>query len=326
MPFQITEEPESVIQGGSIDLSADFLDSGGNLIPVTGVLVSIFDPNGGLVISGQVPTHQVDGSYVYVYNVPTNAILGNWRIHWNATEPGGPVFGDEVFTVTSMVPIALPTSSPYYLPDLQQYAVDQEAMRNSDALFAFGEYSMFVLMWRIQDFTAGRVTRCSVCYARGRTSDAYGQSDKEDCLNCFGTTFEGGIRAAIVRPALWSDTEEDPLESSARGQMIRSDAKLVQTTNDFTMRTNDYVFRKDGVRWQVGTPQGDRMHTGFGPIGSAESFIGFNLTSVNREDESSVAYLIPPDPASVMSMLNVTGTRTPLEWAALDIIHAPILL
>ena len=326
MPFQVTEEPESVIQGGSIALTAEFIDSGGNIITPTNVRASIFDPNNILVLSNQVPTHQPDGSYTYTYNVATNALLGDWRIHWDATESGGPVFGDEVFTVTSMVPVAPVAKSVYYLPDLQRYVVDQESMRHNEALFTFGEYSMFVLMWRIVDFAAGLVTRCHVCYARGRTSDAYGQSDKEKCLNCYGTTFEGGIRAQITRPAIWVDNDEDTIVTDARGQMTHSADRLVQTTSDFTMHTNDYVFRYDGTRWQIGVPTGNRVHTGFGPIGSEASLIGFNINGVNKEDESSVAYLIPPDQASLMEMLTVTGTRTPLDWSGLDIVHASLLI
>lgn len=326
MPFQITERPESVIQGGSIDLTAAFIDSGGNILTTTNVAVSIFDPNNALILSGGTPIHQANGSYSYTYNVPTNALLGNWRVHWDAIEPAGPVFGDDTFTVTSMVPIAPLAKSPYYLPDMKQYVVAQETMRHNEALYAFGEYSMFVLMWRIPDFAAGLVTRCHVCYARGRTSDAYGQSDKEKCLNCYGTTFEGGIRAQIVRPALWVDNDEDTIVTDARGQMTHSADRLVQTTADFTMRTNDYVFRYDGTRWQIGVPTGDRIHTGFGPIGSAGSLIGFNINGVNKEDEASVAYLIPPDQASLMTMLNVTGTRQPLDWGSLDIVHAPLLI
>jgi hypothetical protein len=326
MPFQITEEPESVIQGGSIDLTAEFIDFSGNVLTPTNVRVSIFDPNGTLMFSGGVPTRQPDGTYVFVFNVATNALLGSWRAHWDAVESGGAVVGDEVFYVTSMVPIAPARPPIYYLPDLKQYTIDQETMRHNEALYAYGEYSIFVLTWRIQDLQAGRVTRCHVCYARGRTSSAYGQSDKEKCLNCYGTTFEGGIRAQIVRPALWTDTNEDTLVTDARGQVLQSDAKLIQTTSDFTMRSNDYVFRYDGTRWQVGDPRGDRIHTGFGPIGSQGSLIGFNLTSVNREDEASVAYLIPPDPASLMALLNVTGTRAPLDWSGVDVINAPLLV
>lgn len=326
MPFQVTEEPENVIQGGSIALTAEFIDSGGNIITPTNVRASIFDPNNILILSDQVPIHQPDGSYSYTYNVATNALLGDWRIHWDATEPGGPVFGDEVFTVTSMVPVAPLRKSPYYLPDLQQYVIDQETMRHNEALYAFGEYSMFVLTWRIQDLQAGWTTRCHVCYARGRTSDAYGQSDKEKCLNCYGTTFEGGIRGQIVRPAIWTDMNEDTLVSDARGQVLQSDAKLIQTTADFTMTSNDYVFRYDGTRWQVGDPLGNRIHTGFGPIGDKSSLIGYNLQSINREDESTVAYLVPPDPAALMELLNVTGTRSPLDWTSLDIVHAPLLI
>ena len=56
----------------------------------------------------------------------------------------------------------------HHLPDPQAYAIDQERARHDSALYSFGEYAMFVLMWNIIDHEAGLVDRCPTCY------EAYG--------------------------------------------------------------------------------------------------------------------------------------------------------
>ena len=44
-----------------------------------------------------------------------------------------------------------------------------------------------------------------------------------------------------------------------------------------------------------------------------------------REDEASVAYLIPPDTATVISILDRTHFRTPLDFSAVEDVRGPLV-
>jgi hypothetical protein len=94
---------------------------------------------------------------------------------------------------SGMAPHSRATLQPYYLREPQRWAVDQERQRHLQALYTVGEWTMFCLMWNLEDFQNGLVTRCSVCY--NRSSQAYKQGERNKCPDCFGTTFEGGFRA-----------------------------------------------------------------------------------------------------------------------------------
>ena len=148
------------------------------------------------------------------------------------------------------MPIAIPQSpgqpesgpralqTPYHLREQQNYAVTQERMRHDQALYSLGEYAAFVLMWHIQDFEAGLVTRCSRCYGENNLiAQVYEQPVENKCPVCFGTTFDGGYKAILVRPSIW-DTNEEDFRLSARGEVIVQTAS-VQSTSDFRLRTGD---------------------------------------------------------------------------------------
>src|SRR6478609_414109 len=79
--------------------------------------------------------------------------------------PAHPLVGVGGLPIPAAVPLV--TASPYYLRDRQNWAVEQERMRHDEALYSIGEYAIFVLMWHIQDLTAGLVQRCSRCYGDG---------------------------------------------------------------------------------------------------------------------------------------------------------------
>src|SRR5258708_66990 len=106
----------------------------------------------------------------------------------------------------------LVTAAVYQLPDPRSYAVEQERMRHNQALYAYGEYAMFALMWTIRDLEHGRVQRCSRCFEdvglNDRIADTYKQANLRLCPVCFGTSFEGGYRALIIRPSLWDFSED----------------------------------------------------------------------------------------------------------------------
>lgn len=216
-------------------------------------------------------------------------------------------------------------SDRFWLPDRQDYAVLQERQRHTEALYQFGEYTMFVVLWRIQDHTAGHVDRCPRCFiAYGKTAEVYQQPAQNDCPECFGTTFEGGYKARLVRPALWDDTKDDHSPNHARGEVIRSMA-TIQTTDDFYLRTNDYAFRGDGTRWQVKAGAEVALQTGFHPSSPASAVVGYTFANAAREDESSVAFSIPPTTEEVQAILSPQHPHYPQDFAEFEVVRGPLV-
>lgn len=221
-----------------------------------------------------------------------------------------------------------PVAQPYYVRDAQPWSVEQERQRHYQALYAVGEYAMFALMWHIQDFTAGLVDRCHTCTGAPGSKqsiimDAYEQPERNKCPDCFGTTFEGGYRALIVRPAIFSDTDESE-NLTARGMVNPSDID-VESTTDFRVRSNDYVFRAGGDRYQLGVPARIQLRTGFGPVTQTNSAIGYNHARASYEDpNASVAYLIGPDAAGLRSLLS-RGRALPEDFSASEQIRGPLI-
>lgn len=211
----------------------------------------------------------------------------------------------------------------HHLPDPQRFAVNQERQRHDQALYRYGEYAMFVLMWTIHDHHAGLVDRCPTCYqSYGKIAKAYGQPSVNKCADCFGTTFEGGFKARVVRPSLWDYNEPDYREHN-RGEVIIATASI-QSTSDFKMGTGDHIFRADGTRWQMRSVGTNHLRTGFEMPTSARSALGFNYGQVSREDETSVSYTIPPTPAEVIAALDLSDVRYPQDFSALEVVRGPL--
>ena len=220
-------------------------------------------------------------------------------------------------------PQPLPGFQPYYVREIQDWAVHQEHMRHLEAIYSVGEWTMFALMWHILDFTAGRVERCNTCFvAYDVITEAYGQSSQNKCLNCFGTTFEGGIKAIIIRPTIFSDTDES--ERFDRRGTVHDDDVDIESTPDFRVRTGDYAFRIDGGRWQLKMPQRITLRTGFNFPDQESSAIGYNHARANLEDPTSVAYLIPPPQVDVKAILS-QQSRWPIDFSEHEIIHGPLI-
>jgi hypothetical protein len=213
---------------------------------------------------------------------------------------------------------------PYYVRDKQNWAISQEIQRHDQALLSLGEYAAFALMWHEQDLTAGRVGRCPTCYlAQGLISEAYGQGNKARCPDCFGTTFEGGIRALIYRPALFTEVDEDE-QKGARG-VSRPSGVSVESTQDFRVLHGDYVFRADGQRFQLRVPERTTLRTGFGTPYQSSTSIGYNISRGALEDvNTSVAYDIPPDVATLKTTLS-QARYVPFDFSSYEVINAPLI-
>lgn len=215
------------------------------------------------------------------------------------------------------------TAQPYYVRDVQPWAVVQENQRHDQAMWTLGEHAVFVLMWHVLDFEAGLVQRCTRCYiAYGKIAEVYKQTAKRDCPDCYGTTFEGGFKAKIVRPALFSDANEE--ESTDRRGVTHSEAASVESTSDFRIRKGDYCFRADGTRWWLRGAQVTRLRSGFGYPSQANTGLNVNVSQANLEDDSSVAYQIPPTESDLTALLG-QGSRVPFDFSTFEVIRAPLI-
>ena len=233
------------------------------------------------------------------------------------------------------VPVPPPSSAPsrqrgFHLPGHQPYARDHERRSHTEAIFAFGEYAMFVLLWNIEDLNAGRVTRCSRCQSlAGETDEAsemifetFKATAEDFCPNCLGTTFEGGWKAKIVRPSLW-DYQEEVWSKTARG-LVQNLSGSVQTTSDFLLRDGDVILRADGTRWRTKAGQPSRIHEGFGLPPRADSNLGYTYAQVNR-DEDTTLKIEPTTRTELTSILSALGQHWPTDTSGVDQIRGPIL-
>lgn len=221
---------------------------------------------------------------------------------------------------SGLVPRSRSSMQPYYVREPERYAVDQERQRHLQALYTVGEWTMFTLMWHLEDFQNGLVARCTVCY--NRASQAYKQPERNKCPSCFGTTFDGGFKAIIVRPAIFGDTDEDT-KYQARG-VVDSDDLDMESTPDFRVRTGDYCFRSTGHRFYLRVPDRVTLRTGFGTPYQRSMAIGYNHARASLEDASTVAYLIPPSQDDLIQILGVAVTE-PVSFGAYEIIRAPLI-
>ncbi len=200
--------------------------------------------------------------------------------------------------------------------------------QHTESLYRVGEYSMFYIMWDIQDHNAGLVARCSRCYHEADDIEAeinkvYKQTNEHHCPVCYGTTFEGGFKAKLIRPAMWDFGEYDEQEQR-RGVVLPQNAG-VQSTFDFRMDTGDYILRADGTRWIVASLSANHLRTGFGYPQKSQTVLGFNYGNVRREDPSDVSYILPPVKAEdLTALLDVRNRRFPVDFSASEILRMPL--
>jgi hypothetical protein len=222
-------------------------------------------------------------------------------------------------------PSVHPNVQPYYVRQTQDWTVQQERQRHTQALYQIGEPALFVLMWKVEDFEAGYTSRCPRCRANDGSVDSrieavYRQTLTATCPWCFGTTFTGGVRAKIIRPAIFTDVDEDE-RKSARG-VVHPESCQVETTEDFRSRTGDYVFRQDGSRWQLGAPTRIQLRTGYQHPSQGANSIGYGRITASREDEASVAFQIPPNRQELQGWL-----AAPAQWpgSSNDLVSGPLI-
>lgn len=228
-------------------------------------------------------------------------------------------------------PVAQPEvqAQPFYVRQTQDWAITAEHQRHDQVLFSLGEYAMFTLLWHLQDFEDGLVGRCAVCSGQPGSSQAavaavYKQPVINKCPSCYGTTFQGGIKAQIVRPAIFGDADQAE-QLTARGVVHPEDIQ-VESTADFRVRTGDYAFRSTGERYYLRAPRRTTLRTGFGTPTQATAAINYNLARASLEDpNASVAYLMPPTSAALSSALQNASAGYPADFAALEQINGPLI-
>jgi hypothetical protein len=205
----------------------------------------------------------------------------------------------------------MPVDDPrrFHRPDRQGYAIEQARDRHTEALYRRGEYAMFVLMWDVEDFEIGRVNRCPICIGRfgDDVEKAFGgQPAQEKCPDCLGTGLEGGWKAKIIRPSLWTvELSED--EVQGRRGVHEAQQANVQSTFDFTMDRGDFILRADGTRWYVRAPRTSLLAEGFGVLTDGAASTGFNFAGAVQEPTTSVAFLVQPEASVLMPILHPAG-------------------
>lgn len=219
-------------------------------------------------------------------------------------------------------------TKPYYLRQDEDWALQQQRQSHAQAIYMIGEWAMFFLMWRVVDFEAGRVQRCSVCYPAGdplatRVANVYDQPHKNKCPSCFGTTFEGGYRARIVRPAIFTDTDDNE-GVSARGAVHPSDV-TVESTWDFRVYAGDYVVRADNTRWQLGRPQRVTLRTGFETPDQADTSLTYGNIRAGFEEPTTVVYTLPPIAAVDIATILGAPMQYPGDFTAHEDINGPLI-
>lgn len=222
-----------------------------------------------------------------------------------------------------------PPGPPLYVRDTQNWAIEQERQRHDEALFWLGEYCFIALMWHTVDFELGLIGRCNTCFDTGnnvndRITAVYKQPTRYLCPDCYGTTYEGGIRALLVRHFLLADADES--EKQDKRGSVHPSALSGETTWDFRSYEGDYLFRQDGTRYRVLTqPRRTTVRTGFAHPGQAESSLGYGRVSLGYEEPGTVAYTIPPDGPTLASLLNVGPIQQPIDWSSVEVINGPLI-
>ena len=222
--------------------------------------------------------------------------------------------------------------------DVQNFAIRLERERHVQALWQYGELTVFVLMWTVLELTAGLAVRCPRCFAgteppgnEAAIASAYGQGNQYKCPTCFNTQLVAaspltggniGIRALILRPTIFTDVDPDQ-QFTARGVVYQRQADA-ESTPDFRIRNGDYMMRSSGNRYRLRVPKRTTLRTGFAEPWQATTALTYNHSRASVEDPTSVAYILPPTQAQLSSWL-VTYTRVPVDYSWAEIINGPLI-
>jgi hypothetical protein len=272
--------------------------------------------------------------------VPPKILAGTWT----PLPPAGGAAGPPPPLILFGLPAPPAQPLPAWQRDVEGWAIARELQVHVQSLWQYGELAYFALMWHVQDFLLGLVPRCWRCWkgdpdgslqgAEQQIAAAYGQGNQYACPVCFNSTFalpEGssalpGIRALIIRPALFDDYDRNQ-QRQPRG--VFNPASLgIESTPDFRVRNGDYIFRADGTRWQLKVPHRVTLRTGFANPWQGAAAITYNFAQAALEDPVAVAYQIPPPTeklAEVMNFILGTYTRVPVDYGWAEVVNGPLI-
>lgn len=227
-------------------------------------------------------------------------------------------------------PAPAPSSNqPLYARQTQDWAIQQERQRHDESVYWLGEYAFVALMWHTVDFELGLVGRCHTCFQTGdpiqdRITAVYKQPTKQLCPDCYGTTYEGGYRALLVRPFIFTDADES--EKQDRRGSVHPMALNAESTWDFRSYEGDYVFRSDGSRYRVTTqPQRTTLRTGFAHPSQQATTLGYGRMSLGYEEPNTVAYTIAPTGDALASLLTLSAPEQPVDFTSVEVIRGPLI-
>lgn len=225
--------------------------------------------------------------------------------------------------------------------DVQKYAIGLERQRHVQALWQYGELTVFALLWTTVDLANGLAVRCPRCFtntgessqaaAEAQISAVYGQGNQYRCPTCFNAQLVAasplsggniGLRALLVRPAIFTDLDKSQ-QFTTRGVMNTGNVN-VESTPDFRVRDGDYMLRIDNSRFRLRVPKRVTLRSGFASPFQGAAAITYNQARAGLEDPTSVAGIIPPDGATLQIWLG-TYTRVPVSYSGLEIINGPLI-
>lgn len=213
---------------------------------------------------------------------------------------------------------------PWWMAQDQDWAESHVTASHHDALYRFGEYVMFTLLWTAKDAEDGLVGPCTNCMG-GRISQAYDEVPDPYCTRCYGTTFEGGFRAQIIRPAIVTDRNTETKEAQ-RGEFTL-DAVSIETTSDFFSRSGDLMFRADGSRYQMDQMDTVVIRSGFSHPQQVETVGGVIPSAKLEANLAAPAHRIPPAGDVLAQMLAAASQDRHLVTGVhrQDVVRGPLV-
>lgn len=188
---------------------------------------------------------------------------------------------------------------------VSQETVNRAARQFIESAQNVGEECVALTMYHV-GVDAGTQPRCSYCF-----DQVYGGSDTNNCVHCFGTTFEGGVRKISRAWAIFTDNNETADDFDKRGEWIR-DERRVEIEAYPTLLQHDYLVRI--LEW--GTGHTVKKISGYYSLGVVQEYTlreGSRLGQqvVDKYGQSSKVQLLPSD--HVIYNLRLTG-REVQRW------------
>lgn len=117
----------------------------------------------------------------------------------------------------------------------QPYANNHVSMQNMEALQTVGEQVIYLSMFHV-NIDGDSVPRCTDCY-----DEDYNQQDQFRCPTCYGTTYEGGVKAACRAWAIVGDAQN--IEDFSKQGVFNKERVTAQLEITPVTMSNDYIIR-----------------------------------------------------------------------------------